>query len=106
LLSIHLAWQDGSPLTVIGTDGGLLEKPVYRRFVMLGPGERVELWADFSKHPVGSETALTSQPFDGGMLRRGMMGSGVLPNGAGFTICKVKVDRQEKEALTLPQSGA
>ena len=27
-----LAWKDGSPLTVIGTDGGLLEKPVYRRY--------------------------------------------------------------------------
>jgi len=99
-----LAWQDGSPVAVIGTDGGLLEKPVYRRFVMLGPGERVELWADFSKYPVGTETALVSQPFEGGMLGRGMMGSGgVLPNGAGFTIFKVKVNRQEKETLTLPQ---
>jgi FtsP/CotA-like multicopper oxidase with cupredoxin domain len=99
-----LAWQDGSPLTVIGTDGGLLEKPVYRSFVMLGPGERVELWADFSKYPVGAETALVSQAFDGGMLGRGMMGSGgVLPNGAGFSIFKVKVNRREKETLTLPQ---
>jgi FtsP/CotA-like multicopper oxidase with cupredoxin domain len=99
-----LAWQDGSPLTVIGTDGGLLEKPVYRSFVMLGPGERVELWADFSKYPVGAETALVSQAFDGGMLSRGMMGSGgVLPNGAGFSIFKVKVNRREKETLTLPQ---
>jgi FtsP/CotA-like multicopper oxidase with cupredoxin domain len=99
-----LAWKDGSPLAVIGTDGGLLEKPVYRRFVMLGPGERVELWADFSKYKVGSETALVSKPFDGGMLGRGMMGSGsVLPNGAGFTIFKVKVNRREKETLILPQ---
>ena len=99
-----LAWKDGSPLTVIGTDGGLLEKPVYRRFVMLGPGERVELWADFSKYPVGAETALVSQSFEGGMLGRGMMGSGgVLPNGAGFTIFKVKVNRREKEKLNLPQ---
>jgi FtsP/CotA-like multicopper oxidase with cupredoxin domain len=99
-----LAWKDGSPLTVIGTDGGLLEKPVYRRFVMLGPGERLELWADFSKYEVGSEAALISKPFDGGMLGRGMMGSGgVLPNGAGFTIFKVKVNRREKETLTLPQ---
>ena len=99
-----LAWKDGSPLTVIGTDGGLLEKPVYRRFVMLGPGERVELWADFSKFKVGSETALISKPFDGGMLGRGMMGSGgVLPNGAGFNILKVEVNRREKETLALPQ---
>ncbi len=36
-----LAWSDQMPLTVIGTDGGLLEAPVTRPFVMLSPGERV-----------------------------------------------------------------
>jgi FtsP/CotA-like multicopper oxidase with cupredoxin domain len=104
-----LAWQDGHPLTIIGTDGGLLEKPVQRRYVMLGPGERLELWADFSQYPVGSELTLASLPFDagamgGGRMGRGMMGSGtVLPNGAGFSILRVKVNRQEKETHTLPQ---
>ena len=106
----RLAWQDGSPLTVIGNDGGLLERPVQRRYVMLGPGERLELWADFSNHAVGSETALISLPFDGGMLGggrmgRGMMGGGgyALPNGAKFPIFKVRVNRREKETSTLPQ---
>ena len=28
-----LAWQDGAPLTVIATDGGLLEKPVTRDYI-------------------------------------------------------------------------
>ena len=27
------------------TDGGLLERPIQRRYVMLGPAERLELWA-------------------------------------------------------------
>jgi FtsP/CotA-like multicopper oxidase with cupredoxin domain len=37
-------------------------------------------------------------------MGRGMMGSNTaLPNGAGFSIFKVKVIRQEKEILTLPQ---
>jgi len=104
-----LAWQDGSPLTVIGTDGGLLETPVQRGYVMLGPGERLELWIDFSRYPVGSETALISLPFDGGMpggggMGRGMMGSGAaLPNGAGFSIFKVKVNRREEASLALPK---
>ena len=103
-----LAWQDGRPLTIIGSDGGLLDKPVQRRYVMLGPGERLELWADFSKDPVGSELPLISLPFDagvsgGGRMGRGMMGFGAaLPNGAGFTILKVKVNREEKETLSLP----
>jgi len=119
----RLAWQDGSPMTVIGTDGGLLEKPVYRRYVMLGPGERLELWADFSRYAVGTETALISLPFDGGMMGgrgmgRGMMGGGrmgrgmmggmmgsgtVLPNGAGFPMLRIKVNRKEKSGQVLPQ---
>ena len=71
---------------------------------MLGPGERLELWADFSRYPVGSELALVSLPFDAGAMGGGMMGSGaVLPNGAGFSIFKVKVNRQEKETRKLPQ---
>jgi len=99
-----LAWDDGGPLTVIGTDGGLIEKPVQRRYVMLGPGERLELWADFSRYPVGSETALVSLPFDGGMMGGGPMGRGGyrLPNGVQFPIFKIKVNRREKDGLTLP----
>ena len=106
----RLAWKDNSPLTVIATDGGLLEKPVQRRYVMLGPGERLELWADFSRHAVGSETALVSLPFDGGMMGggrrgRGMMGGSgyALANGAGFPVFKVRVNRPAKANLTLPQ---
>ena len=100
-----LAWQDGHPLSIIGTDGGLLEKPVQRRYAMLGPGERLELWADFSKYPVGSELYLMSLPFDAGAMGGGRMGAGaVLPNGARFSVLKVKVIRQEKETLSLPQS--
>ena len=104
-----LAWQDGLPLTIIGTDGGLLEKPVQRRYVMLGPGERLELWADFSDYPVGAQLALVSLPFDagamgGGRMGRGMMGPGALmPNGAGFTVFRVNVKEREEETLRLPQ---
>ena len=104
-----LAWKDGHPLTIIGTDGGLLEKPLQRRYVMLGPGERLELWADFSQYPVGSEATLLSLPFDAGAMGGGRMGGGMmgstagLPNGAGFSILRVKVTRQEQETLALPQ---
>jgi FtsP/CotA-like multicopper oxidase with cupredoxin domain len=108
-----LAWEDGRPLTVIGNDGGLLEKPDYRNYVMLASGERIELWVDFSNHPVGSETALVSLPFDAGLMGGGRMGGGMmgggmmangqgLPNGAGFPIFSVRVNRQEKETLSLP----
>jgi FtsP/CotA-like multicopper oxidase with cupredoxin domain len=60
-----LAWDDGAPLTVIATDGGLLEQPVERPYVTLAPGERVELWADFSSQKVGAELTLRSLAFEG-----------------------------------------
>ena len=66
-----LGWDDGTPLTVIATDGHFLEKPVTRPFVMLAPGERIELWADFSGRKVGSEMVLKSLPFSGAMPGHG-----------------------------------
>lgn len=60
-----LAWDDGTPLTAIATDGGLLERPVERPYVMLSPGERIELWADFSTRPIGAELILRSLAFEG-----------------------------------------
>jgi FtsP/CotA-like multicopper oxidase with cupredoxin domain len=104
----RLAWQDDRPLTIIGTDGGLLEKPLQRRYAFLSPGERLEIWADFNDDPIGFETALVSLPFDGGSAGRGMMmGRGMmqrrrLPNGAGFTIFKINVTKRENRDWVLP----
>jgi blue copper oxidase len=38
-----LAWDDASPMTVIGVDGGLLETPAHKPYVMLAPGERIDV---------------------------------------------------------------
>ncbi|MDI1292255.1 MAG: multicopper oxidase domain-containing protein [Methylobacter sp.] len=82
-----LAWDDGTPLTVIGVDGGLLERPEQHAYVMLAPGQRLELWMDFSERAIGSELTLHSLQFDvaahGGMgmmggRGRGMMGGGMM----------------------------
>ena len=59
-----LAWDDDTPLTVLGTDGGLLEKPVQREYITLAPAQRVELWVDFSKEEVGDSKNLVNLPFD------------------------------------------
>jgi len=108
-----LAWQDNRPLTVIGTDGGLLEQPTQRRYVYLGPGERLELWIDFSNDPVGSEPALISLAFDAGIasngpMRGGMMGGGGrypqrLPNGSEFPVLRINVQRRVEASQPLPQ---
>ncbi|MBS3952093.1 MAG: multicopper oxidase domain-containing protein [Methylomicrobium sp.] len=62
-----LGWEDGTPLTAIGTDACLLEKPETRPYIMLAPGERVDLWLDFSGREVGSKLVMYSLPFNGTM---------------------------------------
>ncbi|MFU8790309.1 MAG: multicopper oxidase family protein [Methylobacter sp.] len=114
-----LAWDDGTPLTVIGVDGGLLEKPEQHAYVMLAPGERLELWMDFSGRAVGSELNLRSLEFAaashggmgmmGGRGRMGMMGGGMmsfstLPSGSDYPILKVRVTKKEQGSDTLPKA--
>ncbi len=125
-----LAWEDGTPLTIIASDGGLLEKPVQRAYLTLAPGERVELWADFSAYQVGTELQMQSLVFSGaeagmmGGMGQGMMGgmehnmdgmgqgmmggmmNAALPNGAPFSVFTVRVERKETETLRLPEQLA
>lgn len=106
-----LAWDDNSPVTVIGTDGGLLEKPVDKAYVMLAPGERLDLWADFSGREVGAQLVMRSRSFSGvlpGMAERmmqrgrGMMAS-ALPVGSDYPVFSVKVTRKVSDSPALPR---
>ena len=62
-----LGWSDGTPVTVLGVDGGLLEAPETRPYVMLAPGERLDVWVDFSGRGVGTELVMRSLPFSGAL---------------------------------------
>ncbi len=127
-----LAWDDGTPVTVIGTDGGLIERPETMPYVMLAPAERRELWIDFSDKPIGTELTLRSIPFEGASMRGGMMGGmggggmmggrggmmggrrggmggmgrmmsgSSLPLGGEYPVLKVKVVKQAKSNDSLP----
>jgi len=119
-----LAWDDGTPVTVIGTDGGLIEKPETMPYVMLAPAERRELWIDFSNKAIGTELTLRSIPFDGASMHGGMMGGRMgggmmggrrggmgmggmssgnsLPLGGNYPVLKVKVVKQAKSNDSLP----
>jgi blue copper oxidase len=87
----------------------LLKRPVSRSYVFLAPGERIELWSDFSDSPVGYETALMSLSFDGGRMGRGMMMGGsrgnnqILSNGAKVSLFKFKVTKSVAIRKSLPQ---
>lgn len=127
-----LAWDDGTAVTVIGTDGGLIEKPETMPYVMLAPAERRELWIDFSDKPIETELTLRSIPFDGASMHGGMMGGmgggmmggrrggmgmggmmggrrgmggmsgNSLPLGGDYAVLKVKVVKQAKSNDSLP----
>ncbi len=59
-----MAWSDGSDVIVIGTDGGLLPQPVRKPHPMLAPGERAEIWKDFSGMNTDDEVWMQSLPFN------------------------------------------
>ena len=118
-----LAWDDDSPITVIGTDGGLIERPETVPYVMLAPAERRELWIDFKGKAIGTELTLRSIPFEGTSLHGGMMGGGrmgggmmgrrggmmnggmaggALPLGGDYPVLKVKVVKKARTNSPLP----
>ncbi|MFE4977127.1 multicopper oxidase family protein [Kitasatospora sp. NPDC056651] len=56
--SLRLA--DGGPITQIGSDGGLLERPHTTDTVDLSPGERADVVIDFSRYRPGTGVVLTN----------------------------------------------
>ena len=121
-----IAWSDGADLTVIGNDGGLLAKPINKPYMMLAPGERIELWRDFSSEETDQHISLNSLSFNsgtamgmmggggrGGMMQgrsrgRGMMQSettlsdSYIDNGEELTLHNFVVSNQQGEVVSLP----
>ena len=58
-----LAWSDGSPMVVIGGDGGLLERAHTQKVLTLATGQRADLLFDLSGHAAGAEVRLESVAF-------------------------------------------
>ncbi len=112
-----LAWSDGTPLTAIANDGGLLAEPLQRNYITLAPAERADIWVDFGHWPVGTELTLQSLAFEGTTGMDGMMGGGgmmngmmgrmmstnALPDGTPFPILKLRVKGVAKHTAVLPK---
>ena len=102
-----LAWDDGTPLTVLGVDGGLLEQPEVKAYVMLAPGERLDVWADFSGRSVGSQLVMRSLAFTGVLPKMAqrmghMMHTNQLPVGSDYPIFTVRVTQSVSDSPKLP----
>ncbi len=102
-----LGWDDGTPLTIIGVDGGLLEQPETKPYVMLAPGERLDVWADFSGRSEGSQLVMRSLSFSGVLPKMvgrmgGMMHGHSLAVGSDYPIFTVRVIKKVSDSPKLP----
>jgi FtsP/CotA-like multicopper oxidase with cupredoxin domain len=103
-----LAWSNGMPVTLIGTDGGLLERPLQKPYLVLAPAERADVILDLSGQRVGSSLELRSlrYPAPQVMMGRGMGGtmgrSAGLGQGSDFQVLRVRAGRSEQAGYRLP----
>lgn len=98
------------PFLLIGTDGGLLEKPWRIDDIFLGPAQRIDLIVDFSSLAVGERVLLTSLDYmamenedDAGPLQPHLMADhpGAVPMGAAQDIMEFRIvpDRAARRAF-------
>jgi blue copper oxidase len=108
----------GTPLefTVIGTDGGLIERPETVKEAFFAPGERLDVLLDAGQAKPGQDIFLKSLAFDpmenegpmGGMgMGMGMgtmagMGSSRLALGLEFNVLKLSVTAGERVLANVP----
>jgi FtsP/CotA-like multicopper oxidase with cupredoxin domain len=107
---LELGLSNGEPLTLIGTDGGLLAAPVRLERLTLAPAERADVLVDFSGRRPGERIMLRSFAFQiPGMMMmgmgmgmgrgRGMMGGmGGLPQGTEMDLLELVVQDSPAEA--------
>ncbi|MDP4218992.1 MAG: multicopper oxidase domain-containing protein [Bacteroidota bacterium] len=93
-----IALAGGGSFTIIGNDGGLLEKPVVASSAMLAPAERLDIVIDFSSQPFGTAFSLQSLAFSFG----GSAGSGSVPQGAALDLLQFQIDRTGTPGNPLP----
>jgi blue copper oxidase len=90
----NLGFTGGIPLTIIGSDGGLLRSPETVSDILFGPGERLDVLLNFSHLSMGKEIFLVSNTFS-------------KYNAQGrqrFNLLKFKIDRPSSTSFTLPST--
>ncbi|MAI69627.1 MAG: hypothetical protein CMM01_01755, partial [Rhodopirellula sp.] len=90
--SYYIGFSDQRQFLQIGTDGGLLEKPFATNRVILAPGERAEIVADFSD---GTKVMLKSFP-EAGVIQTAQMffgGQGI----GDFNLIQIRPSNSEAE---------
>ncbi|HUE95513.1 MAG TPA: multicopper oxidase domain-containing protein, partial [Longimicrobiaceae bacterium] len=104
----RVALSNGAPLTLIGSDGGLLPAPIEVPYLDMGTGERADLLIDFSGLREGETVSLRSLEFPSpvhggmgmGMMRGGMAGG--LRQGSAVPMLDFVVRREVRERPRVP----
>ncbi|MBX3045218.1 MAG: multicopper oxidase domain-containing protein [Candidatus Kapabacteria bacterium] len=94
-----LAFDDLRTFNIIGTDGGLLEKPFEVTSVFLGPAERLDIIVDFKGDSVGNSVKFISESYDPPV---GHMGKPTYPQGIKLDIIRFDILDESKSSFTLP----
>lgn len=100
-----LAWDDNTPFSVIGGDGGLMERAVTKTRLTLAPGQRADVLVDLSGRAAGSSLRLRSVAFPASAVgRAGMMGeTAPVPQGAPLEIWTLNVSNATGPRVRLPE---
>lgn len=94
-----LAFDDMRTFNIIGTDGGLLEKPVEVTSVLFAPAERLDIIVDFKGDVTGNSVKLISESYTPPI---GHMGKPTYPQGINLDIIRFDIEDETKSSFTLP----
>ncbi len=96
----RLGRGDSKTVTLIGNDGGLLERPETLAFVDVGPAERVDLLVDLSTSAVGDRILIRSLPF--AIPGAGGFMGGANLQGQPLDLLELRVTRRVQETVRIP----
>ena len=95
-----IALSDQTPLTVIGTDGGLLDKPIQTPYLVLGPAERLDVMMDFSTYQIGETLELRTLAYSSSSAADTAHG------GDDGLLAQFYVTEKVEDAMRLPETLA
>jgi FtsP/CotA-like multicopper oxidase with cupredoxin domain len=99
----RLRLSSGEPFALIGTDGGLLERPIARKALTLAVGERADVWLDFGARRPGDQVALIAESYSPTLSAVTHLQSGPAPVQGGRAIARFRVADGAARKSALPR---
>ena len=109
---LELSLSDDNSFYVIGSDGGLLDRPYEVSSVTLAPAERADLLVDFGQYETGDTLRLIAHHVNGmGNMMNGMMDNGGMMqeqqrSDEAAPLIEFRVTKEEQESFQLPETLA